>query len=45
MIFKNSSAAYITKRFDVKENRSKWGKEDFATLAGKIKDKCRKFQI
>ena len=25
-------------RFDVKEDGSKWGKEDFATLAGKTKD-------
>jgi serine/threonine-protein kinase HipA len=45
IFFKNSSPAYITKRFDVKENarpdsfgRSKLGKEDFATLAGKTKD-------
>lgn len=37
IFFKNSSPAYITKRFDVKENGSKWGKEDFATLAGKTK--------
>jgi len=38
IFFKNSSPAYITKRFDVKENGSKWGKEDFASLAGKTKD-------
>ena len=38
IFFKNSAPAYITKRFDVKENGSKWGKEDFATLAGKTKD-------
>jgi len=38
IFFKNSSPAYITKRFDVKENGNKWGKEDFATLAGKTKD-------
>lgn len=45
VFFKNSSPAYITKRFDVKENarpdgfgRNNWGKEDFATLAGKTKD-------
>lgn len=36
--FKNGSPAYITKRFDVKEDGGKWGKEDFATLAGKTKD-------
>ena len=45
IFFKNGSPAYITKRFDVKvEARlpvgqgEKWGKEDFATLAGKTKD-------
>ena len=38
IFFKNGSPAYITKRFDVKDNGSKWGKEDFATLAGKTKD-------
>lgn len=35
IFFKNGEAAYITKRFDVKDNGTKWGKEDFATLAGK----------
>jgi serine/threonine-protein kinase HipA len=45
IFFKNGSPAYITKRFDVKDNAhspvgqgNKWGKEDFATLAGKTKD-------
>jgi serine/threonine-protein kinase HipA len=38
IFFKDGSPAYITKRFDVKEDGSKWGKEDFATLAGKTKD-------
>ena len=45
IFFKNGSPAYITKRFDVKEEAllpvgqgEKWGKEDFATLAGKTKD-------
>jgi len=38
IFFKDGSPAYITKRFDVKEDASKWGKEDFATLAGKTKD-------
>jgi serine/threonine-protein kinase HipA len=39
MIFFNSGEpAYITKRFDVKEDGSKWGKEDFATLAGKTEE-------
>ncbi len=35
IFFKNGEPAYITKRFDVKEDGTKWGKEDFATLAGK----------
>lgn len=38
IFFKNGSPAYITKRFDVKNDGSKWGKEDFATLAGRTKD-------
>lgn len=38
IFFKDASPAYITKRFDVKADGSKWGKEDFATLAGKTKD-------
>jgi serine/threonine-protein kinase HipA len=38
IFFKNGSPAYITKRFDVKQDGSKWGKEDFATLAGRTKD-------
>ncbi len=35
IFFKDGTPAYITKRFDVKEDGSKWGKEDFASLAGK----------
>jgi len=35
IFFKNGSPAYITKRFDVKADGTKLGKEDFATLAGK----------
>jgi serine/threonine-protein kinase HipA len=35
IFFKNDEPAYITKRFDVKPDGTKWGKEDFATLAGK----------
>ncbi len=35
--FKDGSPAYITRRFDVKKDGSHWGKEDFATLAGKTK--------
>ena len=35
IFFSNGEPAYITKRFDVKENGTKRGKEDFASLAGK----------
>ncbi len=38
IFFKNGLPAYITKRFDVNEKGGKWGKEDFASLAGKTKD-------
>ncbi len=38
IFFKDGTPAYITKRFDVKADGTKWGKEDFATLAGKSKD-------
>ncbi len=38
IFFKNGSPAYITKRFDVKDDGEKLGKEDFATLARKTKD-------
>jgi len=38
IFFKNGSPAYITKRFDVKPDGTKWGKEDFASLVGKTKD-------
>lgn len=37
IFFKDGTPAYITKRFDVKKDGAKWGKEDFATLAGKTK--------
>lgn len=33
IFFKDGTAAYITKRFDVKEDGSKWAQEDFASLA------------
>jgi len=33
IFFKNGSPAYIIKRFDVRENGTKWAQEDFATLA------------
>jgi len=35
IFFKNGAPAYITKRFDVKEDGSKWAHEDFASLAGR----------
>ncbi len=38
IFFKDGTPAYITKRFDVREAGGKWGKEDFASLAGKSKD-------
>lgn len=38
IFFKDGSPAYITRRFDVKDDNSKWGKEDFASLAGKTSE-------
>lgn len=38
IFFKNGVPAYITKRFDIKDDGTKWGNEDFATLAGKTTD-------
>lgn len=38
IFFKSGEPAYITKRFDVKEEGGKWGKEDFASLSGRTKD-------
>lgn len=38
IFFKDGSPAYITRRFDVKDENSKWGKEDFASLAGKTSE-------
>ncbi|MBU0489270.1 MAG: HipA domain-containing protein [Bacteroidetes bacterium] len=38
IFFKDGTPAYITKRFDIKEDKTKWGKEDFASLVGKTKD-------
>ena len=35
IFFRNREIAYITQRFDVKDDGTKRGKEDFATLAGK----------
>lgn len=33
IFFKNGALAYITKRFDVKEDGRKWAQDDFASLA------------
>lgn len=38
IFFKDGSPAYITKRFDVKDDNSKWGTEDFASLSGKTNE-------
>tara|TARA_Y100001972_G_C7620941_1_gene311365 strand:- start:39 stop:1046 length:1008 start_codon:yes stop_codon:yes gene_type:complete len=38
IFFRDGSPAYITKRFDIRDNNSKWGKEDFASLAGKTSE-------
>ena len=38
VFFNNGEPAYLTKRFDVKDDATKWGKEDFASLAGKSLD-------
>jgi serine/threonine-protein kinase HipA len=35
IFFKDGSAAYITKRFDVKEDETKLAQDDFASLAGR----------
>ncbi len=35
IFFKNGEPAYITKRFDIKYDGSKWASEDFASLAGR----------
>lgn len=38
IFFQTGEQAYITKRFDVRDDDSKWGTEDFASLAGRSKD-------
>jgi serine/threonine-protein kinase HipA len=38
VFFKDGTPAYLTRRFDVKTDNKKWGKEDFATLAGKTRN-------
>ena len=35
IFFKNGEPAYLTKRFDVKDEGGKWATEDFASLAGR----------
>jgi len=37
VFFRDGTPAYLTKRFDVKPDGHKWGKEDFASLAGKTR--------
>ena len=39
IFFKNGEPAYITKRFDIKEDGSKIAQEDFATLSGMSREK------
>lgn len=38
VFFEDGEPAYVTLRFDVKADGSKWRNEDFASLAGKTKD-------
>jgi serine/threonine-protein kinase HipA len=38
VFFSNDEPAYITKRFDIGDNGTKLGKEDFASLAGKTEE-------
>jgi serine/threonine-protein kinase HipA len=38
IFFSDGTPAYLTRRFDVKPDGTRWGKEDFATLAGKTSD-------
>lgn len=35
VFFRNGDPAFITKRFDIKEDKSKWAQDDFASLAGR----------
>jgi serine/threonine-protein kinase HipA len=35
IFFNNGAPAYITKRFDIREEKQKWAQEDFAALAGR----------
>ncbi|TNE30242.1 MAG: type II toxin-antitoxin system HipA family toxin [Bacteroidetes bacterium] len=38
VFFQNGDPAYITKRFDIVDEKTKWAKEDFATLANKTSE-------
>jgi serine/threonine-protein kinase HipA len=38
IFFRDGTPAYITKRLDLKDDGTKWGVEDFASLVGKTKD-------
>ncbi len=38
VFFKDGTPAYLTKRFDFRPDGKKWGKEDFASLAGRTSE-------
>jgi len=38
IFFRDGEPAYITRRFDVREDGNKWSKEDFASLAGRTSE-------
>ncbi len=38
VFFKDGTPAYLTKRFDYRPDGKKWGKEDFASLAGRTSE-------
>jgi serine/threonine-protein kinase HipA len=38
IFFRDGSPAYLTKRFDIRSDNSKWGIEDFASLSGRSVD-------
>jgi len=38
IFFRDGTPSYITRRFDFRDDGMKWGKEDFASLAGKSSD-------
>ena len=44
VFFQDGEPAYLTKRFDVKTDGTKWGIEDFASLAGKTQATEKNFK-